>query len=360
MYAGALPSYKRYPAKTEQAATGTVRLESIVMANFVLRKRRACALAVAACGISLIAHAQVPAPWPAKPVRVIVPFGPGGTADMFGRLMSTRLPDAIGQTVIADNRPGAGGLIGAEIVSKSPPDGYTLVISGVASHVIAPALAAKPPFDPQRDATHIALFGGPPSVFAVHPSLPSRTLKEFIQLAKARPKDLVFGSPGTGTMGHLFGVMFTSRAGLTISHVPYKTAGAAVTDLVAGHIQTISTTLSTAAPQIRSGRVRALAISAPQRLQEFAAVATFPELGYADLVATVWFALSGPPGLANDIVKRLNDEVRKILATPEVRERLRADGILTQSLDPQAFAEFVRTEMKRWMPVIKASGARPD
>jgi tripartite-type tricarboxylate transporter receptor subunit TctC len=325
-----------------------------------LRARAMLTLGVGACMLAPSAHAQSQAPWPAKTVRLIVPFGPGGAADMFGRLLAARLPDALGQSVIADNRPGAGGLIGAELVTKSSADGYTLVISGIASHVLAPALAVKPPFDPVRDATHIALFGGPPSVFGVHPSLPSRTLREFIQLAKIRPRDLVFGSPGTGTMGHLFGVLFTSRAGIHIGHVPYKTAGAAVTDLVAGHIQTISTTLSTAAPQIRNGRVRALAVSSPQRLQEFPAIPTFAETGYADLVATVWFALSGPPGLPADIVKRLNDEVRKILAAPEVRERLRVDGILTQPLDPHAFTDFVRAELKRWTPVVKASGARPD
>ncbi len=317
-------------------------------------------IAAAALASQAIAQTPVAAPWPAKPVRLVIPFGPGGAADTFGRIVATRLPETLGQSVIADNRPGAGGLIGADLVAKSPSDGYTLVVSGIASHVLAPTLALKPPFDPVRDVTHIALFGGPPSVFAVHPSLPTRTLKELIVLAKSRPKDLVFGSPGNGTLGHLFGVLFTNRAAITIQHIPYKSASGAVVDVVAGHIQTISTTLSTAAPQIRAGRIRALAISASERLQEFPGIPTFRESGYPELLATVWFALSGPPGLPGEIVNRLNTEVQRIFALTEVRERLRADGILTQALSPQAFTEFVGNELKRWTPVIRTSGARAE
>jgi len=315
-------------------------------------------LAAATAVTALCAQAQTsPSSWPAKPIRLVVPFGTGGTADTLGRLVAARLPEALGQTVVADNRAGAGGLIGSDLVAKSPPDGYTLVVSGVASHVLAPTLAAKPPFDPVRDVTHIALFGGPPSLFAVHPSLPTRTLKEFVAFAKARPKQLVFGSPGTGTMGHLFGVLFTKQAGIAIEHVPYKTASIAVTDLVGGHIQTISTTLSTAAPQIRAGRIRPLAISATERVQEYAQVPTFREVGFPELVATIWFALSGPPGLPNDIVQRLNAETQRILALPDIRERLRIDGIVPQPMSAQAFADYVAAELKRWTPVIRASGA---
>ena len=319
------------------------------------------AMGLVAAFASAGAHAQTGegAAWPARPVRLVIPFSPGGAADTFGRIVAPRLAEALGQSVIADNRAGAGGLIGADLVAKSPADGYTIVISGVASHVLAPTLAAKAPFDPVRDVTHIALFGGPPNLFAVHPSLPPRALKEFIAFAKRRPKELVFGSPGNGTMGHLFGVLFTNRAGIAIEHVPYKSASGAVVDIVAGHIQTISTTLSTAAPQIRAGRVRPLAISAPERLQEFPSVPTFLESGHPELVATVWFALSGPPGLAAEIVSRLNAESQRIMGLPEVRERLRANGILAQPLGEKAFAEFVASEIKRWTPVIRASGARP-
>ena len=318
-----------------------------------------CSLALAAAGAALLAGAQPsPAPaWPAKSVRLVIPFGPGGTADTLGRIVATRMAESLGQSIVAENRAGAGGLIGSEFVAKSAPDGYTLVVSGIASHVLAPTLAAKPPFDPVRDVTHIAPFGGPPAVFAVHPSLPTRTLKEFVAFAKARPKQLVFGSPGTGTLGHLFGVLFTNRAGIAIEHVPYKTAAIAVVDLVGGHIQTISTTLSTAAAQIRAGRIRPLAISAPERLQEYATVPTFRESGYPELLATVWFSLSGPAGLSADIVNRLNAETQRILALPDVRERLRIDGIVPHSSSAQAFSDFVAGELKRWTPIIRASGA---
>jgi tripartite-type tricarboxylate transporter receptor subunit TctC len=320
---------------------------------------RCCSfLFVALAAANALAQSPDAPAWPAKPLRIVIPFSPGGAADKFGRLVAPKLAEALAQPVVADNRAGAGGLIGAEAVARSPADGYTLVISGIASHVLAPTLAAKPPFDPVRDVTHIALFGGPPNLFAVHPSIPTRSLAEFIVFAKRRPKELAFGSPGTGTLGHLFGVLFTNRAAIAIEHVPYKSASGAVVDIVGGHIQTISTTLSTAAPQIRAGRIRPLAISAPERLQEFSQVPTFTESGYPELVATVWFALSGPAGLAPDIVSRLNAESQRILALPEVRARLRADGILAQPLGVQAFAEFVAAETRRWAPVIRASGAR--
>ena len=318
-----------------------------------------CYLAATATAVAFNVQAQpsTPSSWPAKPIRLVVPFGTGGTADTLGRLVGPRLAESLGQSIIADNRAGAGGLIGSDVVAKSPPDGYTLVVSGIASHVLAPTLAAKPPFDPVRDVTHIALFGGPPALFAIHPSIPARTLKEFVAFARARPKQLVFGSPGTGTLGHLFGVLFTNRAGIAIEHVPYKSASIAVVDLVGGHIQTISTTLSTAAPQIRAGRIRPLAVSATERVQEYAQVPTFRESGYPELVATIWFALSGPPGLPADIVQRLNAETQRILALPEIRERLRIDGIVPQPMGAQAFADYVAAELKRWTPIIRASGA---
>ncbi len=320
----------------------------------------ALALLLGVCATAAHGQSGAARPWPVKSVRIVIPFAPGGAADMFGRLAAARFSESLGQSVVADNRSGAGGLIGAELVARSPADGYTLVVSGIASHVIAPMLAAKQPFDPLRDVTHIGLFGGPPAVFGVHPSIPTKSLQEFVTFAKQRPNELVFGSPGTGTLGHLFGVLFTSRAGLTLGHVPYKSASGAVVDITAGHIQTISTTLSTAAAQIRAGRVRPLAISAPERLQEFAQVPTFPELGYAELIATVWFALSGPPGLPADIVARLNAETQRMLGIPEVRARLRADGVVPQPLGVQAFTDFVAGELKRWTPIIRSSGARTN
>ena len=301
-----------------------------------------------------------PQQYPAKSVRFVVPFPPGGTADTLGRIVALKLGESLGQNFVIENRGGAGGVIGSESVSKSAPDGYTLVVSGIASHTIAPALASRPPYDPLRDFTHIALFGGPPAVLGVHPSLPAKDLKAFVALAKARPGDMNYGSPGNGTLGHLAAELLKQKAGIKIVHIPYKGAALAVVDIVAGHIEIISTTLTTASGQIRAGKVRALAISSTKRLPDYAGVPTFREAGYPDLVATVWFSLSGPAGMPADVVNRLNAEVRRILQLSDVRDRLRRDGIEPNQLDAKAFTEFMAAEVKRWGAVVRASGARTD
>lgn len=313
-----------------------------------------CALA------TLLAATAFAQTWPAKPVRIVVPFAPGGTADTLGRIVAKGLGDSLGQSFVIENRAGAGGMIGSELVARSAPDGYTLVISGVASHAVAPALSSKAPFDPLRDFTHIALLGGPPSVFAVHPSVPVKQLQAFVALAKAKPGLFTYGSPGNGTHGHLLAELFKQLAGINITHVPYKGASGAMVDLLAGQIDAVSTTLTTAGPLIRVNRARALAISAAARLPDYADVPTFRELGYPELVATIWFSLSGPAGLSPEIARRLNTEARRIMDLPEVRLRLRQEAIEAGALDPKAFTEFVAAEIKRWAPVVRASGARVD
>ncbi|MGH8648052.1 MAG: Bug family tripartite tricarboxylate transporter substrate binding protein [Burkholderiales bacterium] len=315
-----------------------------------------------AFGISgVLAAAPVwPQQYPVKSVRIIAPFAPGGTADTLGRIAATKLPESLGQSFIVETRAGAGGMLGSELASKSAPDGYTLVVSGVASHVIGPALAAKPAFDPVRDFTHIALFGGPPAVFGVHPSLPVKDLKALVALARSRPHELSYGSPGVGTQGHLMAEIFRQRAKIDIVHVPYKGAAIAMVDIVAGNIHAISTTLTTASTQIRAGRARALALSSEKRLADYSAIPTFRELGYRNVVGTVWFSLSGPPGMPADLVTRLNTEVRRILQLADVRARLRPDGIEPNQLDAKAFTDYMAAEIKRWAPVVRASGARAD
>ncbi len=310
--------------------------------------------------LALIAADAYAQTWPARSVRVIVPFAPGGTADTLGRLVSSKLAESLGQSFVIDNRAGAGGVVGSELVARSAPDGYTLVVSGVASHAIAPALSAKFPFDPVRDFTHIALFGGPPCVFAIHPSVPAKTLQEFVALAKAAPSAMSYGSPGNGTQGHLVAELFAQLSAIRMAHVPYRGASVAVTDLIGGHIDAVSTTLTTAGTQIRAGRARALAISAASRLREYPDVPTFREAGYPDVIATVWFSLSGPSGMPIDVTNKLNAEVRRILQLPEMRERLRPEGIEPGTLDSRAFTDFVAAEVRRWAPVVRASGARAD
>jgi tripartite-type tricarboxylate transporter receptor subunit TctC len=298
--------------------------------------------------------------WPAKPVRVIVPFAAGGTADMLGRVTAKKLAESLRESFVVENRPGAGGALGSEIAARSAPDGYVLLVSGVASHVLAPALPRGVPYDPLRDFTHIALFGGPPSVLIINPGVPAKNLQEFVELLKANPKKYSYGSPGNGTHGQLVAELFKQLAHVEMQHVPYKGAAGAVSDLIAGHIPAASTTLSTASGQIHSGRARALAISAAARLPEFADVPTFAEAGYQELVATIWFSLSAPANLPAPVVERLNAEVRKALDSPEVRERLKPEGIEPGRLSAAQFTAFVAEELRRWTPVVKASGATND
>src|SRR5213082_928419 len=227
-------------------------------------------LALAATAVSFAVRAQ---DWPARPVKIVAPFAPGGTADTLGRLIAQQLADQLKESFVVENRAGAVG--GSEFVAKSPPDGYTLVISGIASHVIAPHLPGGTPYDPLKDFTHIALFGGPPAVFAVNPGIPAKTLKEFVALAKEKPGALSYGSPGPGTQGQLVMELFKHVAGIDVLHVPYKGAAAAVTDLMGGQITAVSTTLSTASGQIKGGRARALALSSAQRLPDYPDIPTF-------------------------------------------------------------------------------------
>jgi len=298
--------------------------------------------------------------WPSKPVRIVAPFAPGGSADTLGRIVAQKLTESLKENFLVENRPGAGGVIGSEVVAKAPPDGYTLLVSGVASHAVAPALPRGTPYDPVKDFTHIALFGGPPAVLVVNPSIPAQNVKEFVGLLKKEPGKYSYGSPGNGTHGQLVAELFKHLAGVEMQHVPYKGASNAMADLIAGHIQVASTTLSTASSQIHSGRARALAISTANRLPEYPNVPTYAEMGYKDLVATIWFSLSGPAGLPADIVERLNGEVRKALEAPDTRERLRPEGIEPGKLSAAEFSSFVASEVKRWAPIVKASGAKND
>jgi tripartite-type tricarboxylate transporter receptor subunit TctC len=298
--------------------------------------------------------------WPSKPVRLVVPFAPGGTADTLGRLVALKLGETFKETFVVENRGGAGGVVGSELVAKAAPDGYTLVVSGVASHCIAPAMSKNFPFDPLRDFTHIALFGGPPGVLVVYPELPVKDLKQFIAYAKAENGKLAYGSPGNGTQGHLIAEQLKQVTGIRMTHVPYRGASLAVSDLIAGHVTVTSTTLTTAATQIKAGKARALAVSSLTRVPEFPDVPTFAELGYPELTASIWFSLSGPAGIPTEIVDRLNAEVRRSLHLPDVRERLRPEGIEPGDLDPLQFTAFVASELKRWEPIVRASGARAD
>jgi len=301
------------------------------------------------------AHGQ--APWPQRPVKIIAPFSPGGSADTLGRIAAQKLGDALKQSFLVENRPGAGGFIGSEIVAKAPPDGYTLVVSGIASHVLAPALS-KAPFDPLRDFTHIALFGGPPTALVVHPDFPARTLAEFIGLAKARAEGIAYGSPGNGTHGHMVAEMLRQSLSLRLTHVPYKGAALAVADILAGHVPAGSFTLTTSGQQVRAGKLRALATTGERRLADYPDAPTFAELGHPELTSITWFGLSGPAGLPAEIVNTINAEVRKGFVAPDVREKLRTEAIEPNEMDARQYTAFVEREITRWTPIVRNAGGR--
>lgn len=308
-------------------------------------------------GAALLAAPAVraQAAWPERPVRIIAPFAPGGTADTLGRLISQDLQQVFGQPFVVENRPGAGGLIGSAMVARAAPDGHTFVISGIASHVIAPATAANPEFHPLRDFTHVAFLGGPPTVLIVANSVPAQTLAQFIALARGGQR-FAFGSPGAGTHGHLFGVAIAQAAGIELEHVPYRGGANALSDIMGGSLPVGSFALTSAAPGIRGGRVRALALTGARRAAAFPDIPTFTELGYPTLTGQTWFGLSGPANLPRSIAERLNAEVVRILQLPHIRERLTAEAIDVAPLDVPGFTAFVAEEFARWGAIARAAG----
>ena len=289
--------------------------------------------------------------WPSRPVTVVFPYG-AGAGDTIMRLVADGLGRRLGQTFVVENRPGGGGIVGSSAVAKAAPDGYTLIVSGVGSLIVAPVFNPAP-FDPIKSFTHIALFGGPPLALLVSPSGEARSVKEFIAFTKTKPGGIGYGTPGRGTHAHLIGEMFGKLSGAKIFNVPYNSGTAPLSDIAGGHIQAAFVSLGAATAFIRSGKVRLLAISTARRSAEFPDVPTFAEDGYGGLVATTWFGLSGPAGLPRGIVNRLNTEVRAVLALPDVREKLDVLGIETRDLDADAYTAFIREELDRWGTVAR-------
>jgi tripartite-type tricarboxylate transporter receptor subunit TctC len=315
----------------------------------MLKLAIATLLAFALASMATVAPA---AEWPTRPIRIIAPSTPGGAADTFARLLAEFLPPQLHQPLVVDNRAGGGGLIGAAAAAHAEPDGYTLVTASVAYHAIAPAVSPNPGFDPIRDFTHIAYLGGPPNVFVVNPALGVHSLKELIALARSgRAVDYV--SPGVGTLGHLLVEYFAQKAGLAVQHIPHKGSSQAMMDLVAGNVMIGSMTWSSAIGQIRAGTVIPLAVSSGARAAEFSDVPTLKEEGFDDLVALTWYALSGPAGLPDDVVQKLNRAVNAAWATPAVRRRLADDAIVAEPMTPEAVTAFVSREVRKWGPIAK-------
>ncbi len=302
-----------------------------------------------------LVHAQA---WPAKSIRFIVSFPPGGSADIIARALAQKLSESLGQQVLVDNRAGAGGNIGVDLAAKSAPDGYTIVLGAAGAIAINQSLMGSLPYDPLKDLAPISLLATIPIVLAVHPSTPANSVRELIALAKAKP--LAFASAGNGTAMHLSGELFKLRTGLDLQHVPYKGSGPAVTDLMGGQVPVAFVDLSSALPHIRSGKVRGLAVASGKRTITAPEIPTIAESGVSGYDAVGWFGLFAPAGTPRDIINRLNAEVRRIMQLPDVRERALASGAEPAADTPEEFAAYIRTEIPKWAEVVKVSGAKAN
>ena len=295
-----------------------------------------------------------------RPIRLIVPFAPGGGVDLTGRVLAPKLSEALGQTVIVENRGGAGGLIGVDLGAKASPDGYTVVIGTIGNIAIAPHLQSKMPYDPQKDLVPISQLANALNVMVINPSVKATTVKEFIALAKKEGSNISYGSSGSGATDHLAGEVFNTLAGLKMTHIPYKGGAPAMIDLVGGQVQVIFATVSTAISSIQGGKVRALGMTGNQRYESLPEVPTIAEAGLAGFDVNGWYGLYAPAGTPKDIITRLNAEVVKILAMPDVKARLLDAGIIATSSSPEAFAAYAQAETIRWAKVVKDANIKTE
>ena len=300
------------------------------------------------------------AQYPAKPIRFVVPYPAGGPLDTVARLLGQKVSESVKQPVVVDNKPGAGGNIGADIVAKSPPDGYTILMGAVATHAINPSLYASIPYDPVRDFAPITQVASTPNVLVVHPSIPAASVREFVAHAKAHPGKLNFGSGSTGSAGHLAGELFKTMAGVDMVHVPYKGAAPAMQDLIGGQLQLMFDNYASASTQVRAGKVRALAVTTARRSSLAPDLPTVAESGLAGFDISTWFGVFAPAGTPRDVVEKLHAEFTRALAAPDVRERMLNLGAEPVGNRPEEFAAYIRAEAEKYARVIKSSGARAD
>ncbi len=325
-----------------------------------MRLRRIYAALLAAFAACLWSPAFAQADWkPVKPIRWIVPFAAGGAADIVSRILAQKVGEYLGQQVVVDNRGGASGIIGAEAGAKASPDGYTVALGGLSSHVLNAYLFTKLPYDP-REVAHVALLTLVPNVFTVHPSVPVRTARDYIALAKARPGELTYASSGVGSSQHLNAVVMQKMAGIQLTHVPYRSGAPAISDLLGGHVMSMFVTIPSGAPHMRAGRLRALAIASAQRSQALPDVPTLNESAIKGYDMTTWYSLHAPPKTPREIVVKLNQAVNAALQDPETRRRLIEDGAILRPLSPEEFAEFFRREYERWGPIVRDSGIKAE
>ena len=303
----------------------------------------------------LVAFAQS---YPAKPVRIIVPFAPGGGSDLAGRLVAAKLSERMGTQFIVENRPGAGSNLGAEIAVKSPPDGYTLLLIS-ASYTVNPSVY-KLTFDPLNDITPIIQISGGPYVVAVHPSVPANTVAEFVALVKKQPDKYAYGSSGSGSIMHVASEYFLDAAKIKVLHIPYKGTGPAVADTIGGQVQLVFGAVPVTLPHVKAGRLRALAVTTDKRIAAAPDLPTVAESGYPGYEVTNWHGLVGPKGLPRDIVERLNREIGEVVKGEEMKKNLAADGLEPAGGSPARFGEILKNEMVRWAKVVRQAGIKVD
>ena len=326
-----------------------------------MRRRPALALAAASALAALLPATSQAQAWPAKPIRLVIPFPAGGATDIVGRLLAQKLGAALGQQVVIDNKPGAGGTIGADLVAKAPGDGHTLLLATSSTHSIGPALNPKMPYDAFKDFAPVAHVANAPSVLVVGAGFPQGGALELVKLLKANPGKYNFGSSGIGTYPHLAAEMFKWRAGgLFVVHIPYRGTGLVVTDLIAGQITFLMDSIVSAQTHIRDGRVRALAVTGAQRSASLPQVPTFAELGVPGMAFSNWFGFFAPAGTPGDIVERLNRELNTIVRSAEVQERLKSLGADAAGGTPQQFAKVIRDEHDSWKAVIQRAGIKAE
>ncbi len=314
-------------------------------------------LAALVFALALPALAQ---PYPSKPVRMVVPFPAGGIADVYARLIGARVSEQWGQPVIVENRTGAGGNIGADAVAKSPPDGYSLVMSALGPHAVNVSLFSKMPYDPVRDFAAVILVLEAEGLLVVHPSLPVHSVGELVSYARANPGKVTFASAGMGTASHLAGELFKSMAKVDMVHVPYKGNVPAISDLLSGQTSLIFATMPTVLPFTKQGRLRPLATIGATRSAAAPELPTVAEAGLPGFEVNNWIGLFAPAGTPPEIVRRWNAEVTRIMQSPEIQARLPVEGARFSPNTPEQFSAFVKNEIAKWAPIVKASGARAD
>ena len=312
--------------------------------------------ALFAC-IATVASAQG---YPNRTIRLVVPFPAAGTTDILARAAAQKLTEAFGQSVVVDNRPGAAGNIGSDLVAKSAPDGYTLLMGTVGTHAINPSLYSKMPYDHVKDFVPVVLVAGVPNVLVVNPALPVNSVADLIKLAKDKPGQINFASSGSGTSIHLSGELFKTMAGVDITHVPYKGSSPALVDLIGGQVQIMFDNLPSALPQIKAGKLRAIAVTSLKRAPVLPDVPTISESGLPGFEASSWFGVLAPAGTPAPIVARINAEINKWLQSAEAREKLLSQGAEAAGGTPEQFAHHIRAESEKWAKVVKASGAKVD